>query len=116
MERSDLSEAFIEVAERRFEIGKRIALLAQLKGEEGDFEGSAEGAIHRWWIQLREKISDEDLRVVLDECIRGEKVLLLSLEKALLSTGLSPEETGVLQQAAGEVAEAIEHFESALEK
>jgi uncharacterized protein (TIGR02284 family) len=116
MDRPQLAEAFSEVSARRGEVAERIAELIELKGERAEAAGSAEGAVHRWWMRLREKVADEELQAVLSECIRGEKVLLASLEKALTSGGLSPQEATVLQEAAAEVQLAVTHFEEALER
>jgi uncharacterized protein (TIGR02284 family) len=116
MERPDLAEAFEEVSARRRAVGERIALLIERKGERAEAEGSAEGAIHRWWIRLREKIADEELLVVLNECIRGEKVLLSSLQKAMTSPDIGNEEIALLGDAAEEVQLAIDHFEAAVKK
>ena len=115
MDLPNLAFAFKEVSQRRREVGSRIAELIEIKGEQAEAEGSTEAAIHRWWMRLREKISDEDLRVVLTECIRGEKALLVSLEKALESPDLEPHEIEILNEALSEVKMAIRHFESALE-
>ncbi len=115
MEREDLASAFREVAARRHAVGERIAKLLERKGEEAESEGSVEGAIHRWWIRLREKVAAEELQAILVECIRGEKVLLESLQKALESGENSEEVTQILHDAATEVEMAIEHFESALD-
>ena len=115
MERPNLAEAFSEVSARRREVAQRIAELIELKGEKAEPEGSSEGAIHRWWMRLREKIADEELQAVLSECVRGEKALLDSLDKALSSGDLAPSETALLEEAAAEVRLAIRHFEEALD-
>jgi len=115
MEREDLASAFREVSVRRLEVGKRIAKLLERKGEEAEAEGSVEGAIHRWWIRLREKIAAEELQAILSECIRGEKALLESLQKAMESSENSEDVGQILRDASVEVRMAIDHFEAALD-
>jgi uncharacterized protein (TIGR02284 family) len=114
MDRPALAAAFAQIAERRKEIGQRVASLMWREGEEPDIEGSAEGALHRWWIRLREKLSDEEFKAVLTECVRGEKSLAAALQKALEAGDLQPGQAVILQEALAEVNQAIEHFETAV--
>lgn len=116
MERADFSQAFAEIAERRGEVAIEIATLIQREGEEPEEGASAEGAVHRWWIRLRDSLSDEELEVVLGECVRGERVLLASLEKALESPEIDAGNAEILKRARDEINEAIGHFSLGLKE
>ncbi len=114
MDRRELAAAFKEIADRRREIGQRVARLMWREGEEPDTEGSTEGALHRWWIRLREKLTDEEFKAVLSECVRGERSLATALQTALDAKNLEPGQAEVLHEALAEVNLAIEHFETAV--
>lgn len=110
----DLAEAFREIAERRGEVGRQVSKWIRKEGEQPEAAGSVEGEAHRWWMRLREKLTDDELQAVLAECVRGEEVLAGSLESALQSADLTAEQSTVLREALAEVRAAIEHFGSAI--
>lgn len=115
MERRDFSAAFTEIAERRGEVAKEMSALIQQEGEDPEESASVEGALHRWWIRIRETVSDEELSAVISECVRGEKVLLGSIEKALDSQGVTAAQADVLRHAREEIAITVEQFKTILE-
>lgn len=114
-QKPDLAAAFREIAGRRREVGRHVAKLIRQEGGKPEPAGSVEGEAHRWWMRLREKLSDDELQAVLAECVRGEEVLAGSLESALDSPDLTPEQRAVLREALDEVKAGIGHFSSALE-
>lgn len=114
MERPDFSAAFTEIAERRGEVAKEMSALIQQEGEHPEESPSVEGALHRWWIRLRETVSDEELAAVISECVRGEKVLLGSIEKALDSQGVTSAQAEVLRRAREEIATTVGQFKTIL--
>lgn len=114
MERPDFSAAFTEIAERRGEVAQEMSALIQQEGEHPEEGASVEGALHRWWIRLRETVSDEELPAVISECIRGEKVLLGSIEKALDSQGVTSAQAAVLRRAREEIAATVAQFTTIL--
>ncbi len=105
---------FLEIAARRREVGLHIARVMVQDGEEADVDGSTEGALHRWWIRLREKVASEEFQVVLAECLRGEKVLAAALRRALKQEDEDSKHRELLQEAVAEVDLAISHFELAI--
>jgi uncharacterized protein (TIGR02284 family) len=54
----------------------------ELGGEPGR-SGSAAGALHRFWINLRSTLTGMDEHAILDECARGEDVAKRAYEDAL---------------------------------
>jgi uncharacterized protein (TIGR02284 family) len=110
MERPDFSAAFAEIAERRGRVADEMSDLIRREGENPEKSPSIEGALHRWWIRLRETVSDEELAAVISECIRGEKVLQGTIEKALDSQGVTVVQAEVLRHAREEIATAVGQF------
>lgn len=115
MERPDFSAAFAEIAARRGELAAELATLIRGEGEQAEEDPSIEGALHRWWIRLRDTLSDEELEAVLRECVRREKVLLATIEKALDGQGMTSGHAGVLRRARDEIATAIGQFTTILD-
>jgi len=59
-------------------------------GEEPEDSGSAGGAVHRWWMDLRSKATGGDAGVVLSEAERGEDAIKHTYEKAMVDIAGSP--------------------------
>ena len=114
MARPDFSAAFAEIAARRSEVAEEVSTLIRQEGEHPEESPSVEGALHRWWIRFRETLSDEELAAVISECIRGERVLLGSIEKALDSQGVTSGQAAVLRRAREEIAATVGQFTTIL--
>jgi uncharacterized protein (TIGR02284 family) len=52
-------------------------------GGDPDTSGSAAGALHRAWVDIKAAISNNDNAAVLEECERGESAALIAYENAL---------------------------------
>ncbi|SEL24082.1 ferritin-like domain-containing protein [Nitrosovibrio tenuis] len=52
-------------------------------GGEPDTSGSAVGALHRAWVDIKTAISNQDNIAVLEECERGEAAAMIAYENAL---------------------------------
>jgi len=79
----DTARAFAEIADARAEDSAQIAACIEALGTHADSSGSAEAMLHRWWIDLRDKISGSDTGALLDECLRGECELLRTITAAI---------------------------------
>lgn len=108
------SSAFREIAARRKVIVDHVSLLIVREGEKPDTEGSAEAAIHRWWIRLRASMTEEDLRTALEECVRGEMELGRAAQSVIDHGNLKPEHATLVANLATEVKEAVHTFKTAL--
>lgn len=66
------------------------ALVVRLGGKPAD-GGTAMGALHRGWISVRDALTPDSDRGILDEAERGEDAALGRFRKALKSDDLTPE-------------------------
>ena len=111
--RQGLAESFQLIAQRRDLIAARMAGLIQEQGAKPDEDGSIEAGVHRWWIRLRDKMTDQETDAVLSECARGEEELERTLQAALEDEHTLPEHRDILADAVTEVRLAKQAFESA---
>ncbi|MFT4176828.1 MAG: PA2169 family four-helix-bundle protein [Luteolibacter sp.] len=115
IENPGYAAAFIEIAGRRKAIIGAVSKLIVKEDEEPDHSGSPEAMLHRWWMTARAAMTDEELRAMLEECVRGETELLRVLNEALNQGGnLKPEHYQLLASVSAEVEMAIETFKQAL--
>lgn len=110
-----LSETFSLIAQRRDLIASKVAALIEQQGTKPDEGGSVEAGIHRWWIRLREKMTDQDADAILAECVRGEQELARTLQAALEDEHTLEEHRGILSDALSEVKLAMRAFDSAID-
>lgn len=109
-----LSDSFRAIAQRREAIALKVADFIASQGGKADIEGSAEAGLHRWWIRLKEKMTDHETGAILDECIRGEEELARTLEHALEGGDLQSPHRPLIEEALAEVRVAIRSFRTAV--
>jgi uncharacterized protein (TIGR02284 family) len=114
VDQTDLAVAFEDISNRRSKLVERVSSLIENEGSKSDSSGSAEAVIHRWWMDVRARMTDEDLRVILDECLRGEKELQRTVRRALAHGELKPVHQDVIADMAVELDDAIHTFEAFL--
>jgi len=108
------SSAFLEIAERRKSIVNAVSKLIAKQAEKPDGKGSVEASLHRWWMTLRVAMTVEELKALLEECIRGESELLRTLNSAMEHGELHPQHYQLLAAVSAEVEMAIHTFKTAL--
>jgi uncharacterized protein (TIGR02284 family) len=116
VESSNLATAFREIAARRKIIVDHVSTLIIKQGEKPDSDGSPEAAIHRWWIRVRATMNDEEFKVTLEECVRGEKELARTIDEALEHGNLEATHAAIVAEVAAELKEALHTFEMVLER
>ncbi len=109
-----LKDAFLEIAARRKMIVSHVATLIIRQGEKPDESGSPEAAVHRWWIRVRAKMTDEEFKATLEECVRGEKELARTIDSAMEHGNLQAHHAAIVAEVATELKEALKTFESVL--
>lgn len=112
----NLATAFREIAARRKVIVDHVTTLIIKQGEKPDADGSPEAALHRWWIRVRTKMSDEEFKATLEECVRGEKELARTIDEALEHGNLETTHAAIVAEVASELKEALQTFEMVLER
>lgn len=80
----DLRELFTRLAKERASFVHELQGLAKSLGEnQPETGGSAMGAAHREWIDLRAAVETQNAKAILDECERGENAAVAEFSKAL---------------------------------
>ncbi len=110
-----LAPVFLEIGAARAAIIPEVSEMIARCGVEPKEEGSVEGVAHRWWMSARDAVSADDMKTLLEECIRGEKVLLKAIQEALAEVReRQDKDVKALGHAHEDVRKAISHFEAAL--
>src|SRR5262245_51782000 len=69
----ELQSRFRNWAQERRSSADELRRFLEVSDQQPEASGSALGAIHRWWLEMRARLADGDPDVVLDEAERGEE-------------------------------------------
>ncbi|MFC7337899.1 PA2169 family four-helix-bundle protein [Haloferula chungangensis] len=97
-----LAREFRRIAARRTRVIEQLETAILVQGKKPDSEGSTEAKLHRWWIEMRTGMSDDELSAVLSECLRGELELERTIASARDDSHVMPEHRPLLSEAAEE--------------
>jgi len=87
----ELKSLFTEYSAQRHQFASELQTeLRSLSGAEPETGGSAAGAMHRGWINLKSAISSKDEGAVLAECERGEDSAVKEFKVAIDKPFSSP--------------------------
>jgi uncharacterized protein (TIGR02284 family) len=81
---SDLKSVFEDAAKRCDEGAAELQEKIRGLGQEPASSGTAAGALHRTWTNIKSKITGMDEYAILIECERGEDVARRTYEEALM--------------------------------
>jgi uncharacterized protein (TIGR02284 family) len=95
-EDTELQSELMDYSEQRREFTTQLQNLVGWLDQEPREAGSAAGALHRGWINLKTAISRNDRYAILAECERGEDSAVETYRKAI-DSGLPPEYLYVVQ-------------------
>lgn len=109
-----LARSFELIAQRRDLIASKVAALIEDQGYRPDEDGSPEASVHRWWLRVRDKMTDQEADAILAECVRGETELVRTLNAALDKHELLPEHRQLIEDMISEVTLAVRAFDSAI--
>jgi len=87
---SSLASAFREYASERADNAAELKSNVAYNGEEPSQSGSTLGTLHRWWLELRGRITSDKEYSVLTEAERGEDAIKKRYEEALRQTSGTP--------------------------
>ena len=86
-----LKSLFTAYSQQRARFASELQTQARSVGEpEPETGGSAAGAMHRGWINLKSAITSQDESAILAECERGEDSAVQEFEKAMRNDLPSP--------------------------
>jgi len=86
-----LKSLFTGYSQQRARFASELQTQARSEGEpEPETGGSAAGAMHRGWINLKSAITSQDESAILAECERGEDSAVQEFEKAMRNDLPSP--------------------------
>lgn len=90
VEHADLKALFALLAGQRQQFANELRSYVVLNDEDGDITGSWKGMFHRWWLDLRGKLSGGDAYAVLAEAERGEDRIKAMYEEVIKDTTGNP--------------------------
>jgi uncharacterized protein (TIGR02284 family) len=92
----DIASVFREYASQRSANAEALKAAVAYNGQQPAQSGSVTGTVHRWWLELKGKVTAGGLHAVLSEAERGEDTIKHRYEAALKECAGSPV-LGVLQ-------------------
>jgi uncharacterized protein (TIGR02284 family) len=106
-----VKQMFADRAQQRAQMIQEIERVMPGLGTRRDEDGTAAGAAHRVFINLRRMVQD-DTRVALAEVERGEATFLESLQDAINDTSLTTEQRGFVGRLLEQVSADHDRFAS----
>jgi uncharacterized protein (TIGR02284 family) len=102
---SSLKSLFSEYSTQRAEYARELQSLVAELGEDPATTGHVSATLHRGWINLKEALSTNQDKALIDECEAGEDAAIKNYRDAL-SKGLPPEVSEVIEDQFAGVQEA----------
>lgn len=78
-----LNALFRETGAQRAAFAVELKRFVASSGEKPEDDGSAKAALHRWWLNVRGSIKDDNAHSVLSEAERGEDAIKARYEEVL---------------------------------
>lgn len=103
---TQLAEQMREFSDQRARFSNELREMARSAGAELDEEGSAAGALHRGWMDLKAALTGDDPHAILAAAEAGEDHAVGEYEDALEDDGLSGEFRDLVVRQADEVRRA----------
>jgi uncharacterized protein (TIGR02284 family) len=92
---------FRQLSQTRAQNASELKPYVTAAGKNPHDSGSTLGAAHRWWIDLKGKLTTEDTHSILEEAEKGEDSIKHLYEKALKDVGTSEVATIIQRQYQG---------------
>ncbi len=102
-----LKAYFERKAQERYSFGHQLKEEIRQFGEEPDKEGSAAGAIHRTWMDVKAFFSADNAESMLEEALRGEKAAIEEYNDVLEDTSLPPSTKRVLMEQKNKISNGV---------
>lgn len=85
-----LASAFREYAAQRDANAEELKATVAYNGDEPPQSGTTSGTMHRWWLEIKGKVTSGGAHALLAEAERGEDTIKHAYEKALKECAGSP--------------------------
>jgi uncharacterized protein (TIGR02284 family) len=102
-----LKAYFERKAQERYTFGHELKQEISQFGQEIERGGSAAGAIHRTWMDVKAFFSADDAESMLEEAIRGEKAAIDEYNDVLEDTTLPPSTQRVLLEQKNKISNGL---------
>ncbi|KQC33008.1 hypothetical protein AAU57_06500 [Nonlabens sp. YIK11] len=102
-----LKTFFQERAAMRSQFATEIHNELHRLNEEPTTQGSAAGAVHRAWMDIKSAFTSENEEAILEECIRGEKASVSDYKEALEKNDLLSEVKPILEKQLGMIENTL---------
>ncbi len=103
---TQLAEQMMEFSDQRARFSNELREMARSAGAELDEEGSAAGALHRGWMDLKAALTGDDAHAILAAAETGEDHAVGEYDDALQEDGLSGQLRELIARQADEVRRA----------
>lgn len=107
-----LKNFFERKAQQRYEFGHELKSEIRNYGEDVDKGGSATGALHRAWMDVKALFSADDDESMLEEAITGEKAAVDDYEDVLSETNLPTSTATLLRSQLNQIKSDLEKIKS----
>ena len=98
---ADIASLFREYASQRSSNAEELKAAVAYNGQEPTQSGSVTGTVHRWWLEIKGKVTSGGIHAVLAEAERGEDSIKHNYEAALKECAGSPVAALLQKQYAG---------------
>ncbi|MAO07740.1 MAG: hypothetical protein CL596_03415 [Alteromonas sp.] len=107
VDNSSLQKFFEDQAANRYDFGHELKKEIKGYGEAPDKGGSAAGAAHRTWMDIKSTFTSNDEEAILAEVQRGEKQALEEYDEIIHDTTLPPTTQKILKKQRDSVQNAV---------
>lgn len=98
LDHNRIESVFRDARDQRQQFANEIRTAISINEEDAPDGGTALGAFHRCWLNVRGAINGGDTEVILTEASRGEDALISEYEDVLVETAGSPLNATLHQQ------------------
>ena len=102
---SSLKTILNEYARQRSQFASELQNVVTRLGGDPRTSGSASGALHRGWMNLKSALTGKDDHAILEECERGEDAAVQNYQK-VLAEDLPSDVRGVVEEQYRQILEA----------
>lgn len=104
---TSLKSYFERKAKERYGFGHELKEEIRQFGQEVERGGSATGAMHRTWMDVKALFSADDAESMLEEAIRGEKAAIEEYNDVLEDTTLPPSTQRILVEQKNKISNGL---------